>query len=335
MINLRIALLTYEYSGKVYGSGRYAKNLVRALSRAGIKVDIYTLGYYVKSVGPILLALKNAFKNFDYEIIHSIDIAGALVKKHPQVVTVHHDYSLFEGLEGRFAQLLVMHSLSKADRIIVPSYYTKRMLPLKLRNKAIVIHHGVDHGIFRKDERQRIITRRELGLDKFFIILNIGRAEKRKGQEDLIKILRGIPGIAVILVGRGTRKLAHLLEEAGIRTVQFEYVSDRKLVSLYNASDIYLHTSRLEGFGLTILEAMATGTPILAYETADLKQIVRKGGFLVKVGDVQKVNEILGMLLKNPHFLTELGEEAFNESRRFSWENSAKKHLEVYERLLS
>ena len=115
----------------------------------------------------------------------------------------------------------------------------------------------------------------------------------------------------------------------------FKTLTTKNLVELYNVSDIYLNTSILEGFGLTLLEAMSCEVPIIAYDTADFKNIVGDSGFILEKGDKTGARAAIELLISNRDLRQSLAEAAFRRSKAFNWQNVAKQHVKVYEELLS
>lgn len=106
------------------------------------------------------------------------------------------------------------------------------------------------------------------------------------------------------------------------------FVAD--LPSLYRGALAHLVTSRHEGFGLTALEAMSCGVPVVAFANSALPEVVDGGGILVPDGDVPAAAAALESLARSANHRSELAGAALARSRDFSWATAAERHAEVY-----
>ena len=313
--------------------------MVQELRNLGHDVDVLTTNWHISKVGPFLFSFRHILRRFqDYDIIHSNEGVGLFVHHPALIETYHHDYAQVPEFGQSFFSALENMECQKARHIIVPSYASKQSLldygfsP----NKISVIYHGVDNQIFKRDKLARNRLRSKLGLSNKFVVLNVGRFVKHKGQIGAIKAINGLSNMVLILVGKGGEEsnIYAAVHKAGVKMLHFADVSDDFLVELYNAADVYLHTSTLEGFGLTVLEAMACGLPIVGYRTADLEQIVADAGCLFPIGDLQSVRSgLLG--LEEKKVRNEMKRVALLRSENFSWSESAKKHSQVYSNILN
>src|SRR5207245_1146630 len=97
---------------------------------------------------------------------------------------------------------------------------------------------------------------------------------------------------------------------------------DEALADLYRAASAVIVTSRDEGFGFPAVEAMACGTPVLAFANTSITEVVGDGGLLVNDGDVEAMTNALRTLLDSPARAAELSERALERARHFSWARS-------------
>lgn len=108
------------------------------------------------------------------------------------------------------------------------------------------------------------------------------------------------------------------------------HVPDPGLVRLYQGARAVLVTSRFEGFGYPALEAMACGTPVVAFDNTSTPEVVGDGGWLVEDGDVAAMTDAVIQLLDDPEAWSARSAAGLRRARDFSWQTSASRHAEVY-----
>jgi glycosyltransferase involved in cell wall biosynthesis len=108
------------------------------------------------------------------------------------------------------------------------------------------------------------------------------------------------------------------------------FVPFDELVRLYAHADAVVVTSRYEGFGLPALEAMASGTPVVAFANSSIPEVVGDGGVLVPDGDVEAFAAAVRRVVTDDHRWTELSQAAAARASTFSWDVAAAAHAEIY-----
>ena len=322
------------------GLGKYSWYLVEGLRKLGVDVDVYTTSFHRKGIGAPAFFFRNAFLNLkDYDVVHSSEGSGLLVTHGRMVETYHHYYKQTFNINSLIFSYLENFQCRKAKRIIVPSFKTKEDLVREgfSEDKIDVIHHGVDSELFRPDQALRNSIRNKYGLVGSFVVISVGRLVYHKRHVDIIEALSKVPNSVFMLVGAGVEeeRIKVKAKKFGVRLLHFKDVSDELLAGLYNSADVYAHASILEGFGLTILEAMACSLPIVCYDVADLKRVVSGAGFLLQKGDVGGMTNALLSMKNDRNNRLALSEMALHQSKAFTWEKTAAEHLKVYRRILS
>jgi glycosyltransferase involved in cell wall biosynthesis/phosphoheptose isomerase len=201
----------------------------------------------------------------------------------------------------------------------------------------------------------RPLARLDLGLDPSErILLQLGRMVPRKGIDTVIRatgILRrdGTPA-RLLLVGGPERdldavrlpelqRLRDIAREEGVEDrVMFVGRRDRdEIAAYYNAADVFVSTPWYEPFGITPLEAMACGTPVIGANVGGIKFTVRDGetGYLVPPNDPAAVAERAAHLFRHPKLMAVLGRQAIHRvNDLFTWERVAASMSAVYEEVL-
>ena len=128
-----------------------------------------------------------------------------------------------------------------------------------------------------------------------------------------------------MLIGDGPRVSG---DAPGVR--ELEAVPDDELARWYAAAEALVLPSLNEGFGLTGLEAMACGTPVVGSDIEALQEVIGDAGLLVNPRDTAALAGGMKRILDTPGLRRDLGARARARSARFCWERAAERTLEVY-----
>ncbi len=212
-----------------------------------------------------------------------------------------------------------------ADHIIVASGFTKETL---IENgvgaeKIRIVPYGVNHEIF--------VERKEYKRSKNALkVLFVGSLNQRKGLSYLASAIKKLQdnscNIEFIVTGRGIVD-KELVFKYGLKNVVIKLnVSREELVSIYQDADVFVFPSLCEGFGHVILEAMATGLPVIATEHTAGPDIITEGynGFIVPVRQVDALVEKLDHLYHHPDINCAMGKRAAETAKKYTWENFRK-----------
>lgn len=210
-------------------------------------------------------------------------------------------------------------------------------------SKVIVIPNGVDPRTF-DIPLARAEARERLGIPaEHFLIGTVGRLEEQKGLQyllDALRVLRRGGKNAFLLVAGSGREEARLREQAirdGIEDAVFFVGTRRDVPELYRAMDVFALSSLWEGGPITLLEAMASGLPVVATPVGFVPEVVRDGlnGFLVPLRDPAMLAEVLWKVREDPAMAEAVGREARETVRgRYTHRHLAEKVMAVYEEAL-
>ncbi|MEM2953534.1 MAG: glycosyltransferase family 4 protein [Candidatus Bathyarchaeia archaeon] len=241
--------------------------------------------------------------------------------------------------------------LKRSDMIIAVSEYTKKEI---LKNydmpawKIKVIFNGVDLDKF-KPARDKAKFKRELGFnDRDLLILYVGRLYSRKGLPTLISaiphIVKKVRNARFIISGKGfsdeEKRLRGYAEKFKVRenVIFLGYFPDEKLPSLYKAADIFVFPSIYENMPFAMLEALASGLPVVTTRVGGIPEVIDNGknGFLVEPYDSLALADKVLCLIENPSLALEIGLSGRKTvERRFNWNNIVKQVLEIYDEALT
>lgn len=192
--------------------------------------------------------------------------------------------------------------------------------------KLAVIDNGLDPGRYRKSWETRAAMRRTLGLDAdAFVAGVVARNDPMKGYPTMLDAIDATPGFVWVAIGSGTERLPE--RDGLVRLGQREDVPE-----LLAAMDVLVSTSWFgEGFSNAILEAMATGLPVVATDVGDARRIVGEAGVIVPPRDAEAVADAVRRLRNEPGFARRLGEAGRRRvAERFSVDAMRRQFARVF-----
>ena len=209
-------------------------------------------------------------------------------------------------------------------------------------NNLSVMENGVELDAWRPDARTRSAARRDLGLGDEFLWLAVGRLDTAKDYRTLLKALAVTPETARLLIaGIGPLKteLVQLVARLGLeRRVRF-LGFEPKIRRLMQAADGFVLSSRYEGLPMVLLEAGASGLPIVATQVPGTREVIVNGetGWLARAGDARGLAQAMTKLMSTPpEERRAAGERARRRiTRKFALEKVLDRWERLYEELLA
>ena len=304
--------------------------------------------------------LKEIDKKEKFDVINFNGISYWSLKKRllniPHIITVHHlvidaiknnKLSLISrildisGENSILIPIIEKRNIKYADEILASSNFTKNQIVKEYgipSKKIEVVYLGTNQKkySFTREELNQTKKQLNIPLEKP-IILFVGRIDdKRKGLDILLKAFKQILekiDSTLLVVGKGDKnKAIKLAKSLGIlKNIIFAgFVDELTLKKCYSLCDVYVCPSRLEGFGLTILEAMAAGKPVIASNVGAIPEIIKDSNFLIPPNnDIILSKKILSILSNKKNKLKKLN---FDYIKKMTWTNAAKKIVKVYKR---
>jgi glycosyltransferase involved in cell wall biosynthesis len=286
------------------------------------------------------------------DLLHSPHFLLPLVRPCPAVATIHDVVYLacpqdLPSRAGRLYYRAMMHACSRlAARIITDSEHSRKEIQRVLHAdpaRIEVIYPGVDPQFFRVTDPARLkAARARYGIDRDYVLC-VGIYKARKNHAGLLRAFRrvldgGVPAQLVIAgpMAEGETGLRRLAAELGVSdSVVFTgFVDEPDLRALYSAARVCACPSLYEGFGFTVLEAMACGAPVVCSSATSLPEVA---GDAALYFDPNEPEEIAGQLLRvmtDDKLRASLMERGQINAQRFSWEETARQTLAVYHHAL-
>jgi alpha-1,3-rhamnosyl/mannosyltransferase len=252
-----------------------------------------------------------------------------------RVVLTVHDLSferrpeLMSRRDRALFRSLVPRSVRRADRILVGSDWTRGDLVERYgisEDKVVVTPYGVDP-LFGREGPVR---------NGGSYLLFVGGLQPRKDPGTAVDALTKLdPGLRLVFAGpplRESRELVDHVRKLRLSSrVEFTgYVRKTELAALYRGAACLVLPSLYEGFGLPLVEAMASGTPVVATTAGALPEVAGDAAVLVEPGDAEGLAAGVERALAERERLVAAGLE---RSRRYSWAETARRTLAVYEEL--
>jgi glycosyltransferase involved in cell wall biosynthesis len=286
------------------------------------------------------------------DLLHSPDFIPPFAGRFRRVITVHDlnflYYPQFLTAEShRYYNDQIKRAVQIADHILADSHATRLDL-IKLLNvpdeKITVVWLAPNAKVYRPLQPEGVAAARaRLQLPDRFILF-VGTLEPRKNVAGLLRayrLLRDRDPHSPDLILAGSRgwlfdETRALIGELRLtdRVRWIDSPVDTDLAALYNAASVFVLPSHYEGFGLTVLEAMACGAPCLISDRGSLPEITGGAAVEIDPDDVTELAEALKGVLNDGQLQQQLRHKGFERVAEFSWERCARETLAVYQRVL-
>lgn len=272
-----------------------------------------------------------------------------------KVIVIVHDVIFcvypesYSRLRKLYLQNFIKFSCKKADKVVTMSNNTKRDIGRYLdinMGKVGVIFEGVDFEYFFTKSKAATSHQilRSNGIEGKYIYSPTS-LYPHKNNEILIKAFarlkreRGIPHKLVITGFDPLNKeneLRDLIKHYGVQedVLYLGAIPNEHIPAMYGGADLTSYLSLYEGFGLPVLEAMVSGSPVICSNRSSLPEIVRDAGVLVDPLDINEITAKMYDLLTNKDLREGYVKRGLNRAKQFSWKNSAKRLIETYNEVL-
>ncbi len=251
--------------------------------------------------------------------------------------------TLWQRLHNRYCQYVVPRAVKKSEKIITVSNYQEKLIKihLKISNSQIhTIYNGVsDHFHLSCDNVKAQKLKEQYQLPTEFILF-LGSNDPKKNSARVLHAYKQFHEIThkktpLVIVDISEKKLSKLLaaskaEHIRPYIISTGYVPNADISVLYQLASVFLYPSMKESFGLPILEAMASGTPVVTSNTSAMPEIAENAAFIVDPFDSLSIAKAMGQILEHEILRENLIKKGILQAQKFSFKRMAEEVLLVY-----
>lgn len=285
---------------------------------------------------------------FRADLFHSLAQRPPAFRFRREVVTINDVFAITSkdysspSFQKKFARLL-LESACRASLIITPSRYTANelMRVAEIPQERIrIIPDGVDLPLRLLSGPERSKERARIAGEGNRLILLVGAVQTRKNTLGAVRALEAMPQrYRMILAGsdgHGADETYDYIRRSGLseRVIRAGYVSPEKLEMLYQIADVLLFPSFEEGFGFPVLEAMASGLPVVVARTSSIPELCGDAALCVNPYDEREMRDQVVRAAEDEALRRELIARGFARAKEFTWRRTAEATLKVYEEAL-
>lgn len=368
-MSARVGLISYGTDRPTSGITRYTQEMLAALNESQLRLTVLHAGRTPSRDG--VVALPGASRVPGLLTVGQAEIAWS-AHRHG-LALVHDPTGLVPLGATRAKRIATIHDVipyiypdasTMVNRVI-----TRGWLPLAARRLDTVITDSAQSkaDIVRylgaRPERVEVVP---LGVDEryqpisppataavldrlgitFPYILFVSAVEPRKKRKNLVGVLEAYAQVRgwsdrwkLVVAGRVQRDFTPVFEtidRLGLEPhVHFtDFVAEADLPALYSGADLFVLPSLYEGFGLPVLEAMASGAPVVTSNTSSLPEVAGDAAILVDPHCSDAIAGAMKRVLSNPCLRAELSTKGRERAVQFTWQRTARETISIYERVL-
>ncbi|MFT5874315.1 MAG: glycosyltransferase involved in cell wall biosynthesis [Clostridium sp.] len=294
----------------------------------------------------------NTILNSHSDIYHFFDYIVP-PKIEGKVITTIHDmtYTIYpEMVEEKTMKRIkkgIEYSVKRADKIITVSESSKKDIVEFLgvdEKKIEVVYNGVEYERFSASytKEQQFTVKNKYSIPEKYI-LYMGTLEPRKNIESIISAFSKLivnnniysEEIKLVIAGKKGwlyESIFKLVQKLSLenKVVFTDYIEEEDKPLIYNMASIFIFPSIYEGFGIPVIEAMASSVPVITSTTSSLPEVAGDAAILVNPKDIDSMAKAMKQVLEDKDIRQSMIEKGHTQAKKFNWENSAEKLLSIY-----
>lgn len=356
------------------GLGNYSRDIIRSLKKHYPEIEYYLYtpstsgslsfmdftGVKVstpnKKKGKILqsywrtLQLSNRLKKDTIDVYHGLSNElprNIKQSKAKSVVTIHDLIFLrhpewYRPVDRSIYRAKFKYSCKVADTIIAISEQTKSDIIefYGIDERKIKVVYQSCNDLFKQEitGKEKEIIKQKYKLPDTFL-LSVGTIEKRKNLLSLVKAIKlGRIDIPLIVIGRKTNyfnKIQRFIETEHLKNICFlNEVPVEDLPAIYQLSELFIYPSSFEGFGIPVLEALYSKTPVITSKSGCFKEVGGPSSLYVDPSDIEELSEAIIYVSSKKKVKEEMIEQGYLHAQQFSGKNAAQSLMKIYTRLI-
>lgn len=264
--------------------------------------------------------------------------------KNPLVLTLHDlsIYSYYKTWKEKDVKLL-----DKAEKIACDSVSTKNDLskhfPL-MQKKCKVIYCGLPKGLTKSTQN---IKKKYFLNDSDMLLLFVGSDDKKKNFFSLLKVFSRLKEKNLVLIKIGSpwsiegnnsqrKKFQEFIAKNNLeKKVRFlDFIPRQDLTDFYFSAEVFVNPSHFEGFGFTLIEAMACGCPVICSDNTSFPEVAGNASLFFDSENEEELREKLELILNDKKLKEKLISNGRENIKRFNWKKSAEQLLELYKQII-
>jgi len=281
------------------------------------------------------------------DVYHFPNFIRPPLKRGKSVVTIH-DLAFMrypETIEKknlRYLNSCIQQTIETADAIIAVSEFTASEIRELLgvpAEKVTVIHQGLSPNMIRPADGEIQATRKALGLERPYILM-VSTVEPRKNIPFLVDVFEALGDFDGDLIIAGMKgwdyePIMRWMRNSPRAThiMHMDYVPEEQLPGIYSGAEFFVLPSLYEGFGFPPLEAMACGTPVVSSTAGSLPEVLGDAALFIDGFVAQTWADSIHRLLKDNVTKERMRQKGFEQAKKFSWEETARKTWSLYRKL--
>lgn len=316
-------------------------------------IDIVKFGHGLKLSYTCVKQISQYIVERGINIIHSHNYksdlyafaASVFSRKKVGLVASNHNWILNSSREWWYKRMdsIIMNRFNAL--VAISSEIKEEMIDAGVSaKKIIVIMNGIDYDECART-LGRVEARKQLAIkDSDFVVGCVASLTPEKNHKDLIQAIsiasQSIPQIKLVLIGDGPKKneIENNILSNGLKENVLMIGSRDDVRNLYKAFDVFALASHREGLPMVLLEAMASGVPVIATSVGSIPEVIQDGenGILIMCGDIEKlIQAIISLFLQNGIRAIMGKNGAVTVQQKYSSERMFKEYERLYEQVLS
>jgi glycosyltransferase involved in cell wall biosynthesis len=300
--------------------------------------------------------LPRAAAREQLDLLHCTSNTAPLRTAMPLVLTLHDiiylektqagsgSMTTYQKLGQTYRRLIVPRIIPRCDRIITVSQFECQRIEKQLAlpaNKLLAVYNGVS-SLFKpvSDLSALRQVRQAYGLPERFILF-LGNTDPKKNVGNVLAayasyVKSASPIWPLVITDYSSERLEAMLQANGLPDLRQHillpgYIPQNQLAIVYALAQIFLYPSLRESFGLPILEAMASGTPVITSNTSSMPEVAGEAALLIDPTKPEELSKAMLTLQNDPESRQKMAIQGLARTGLFTWRTMAEKVLRIYE----